>query len=147
MSEIWDNFEISLAVFDAKYHVQIMLLFLYTTTRKRSVIFKCRYLELSWNTIALSQSNCSNFSCSSIKEFISIGFRKPSCNSHGFVSVLCVSFKVPFFYVRRNVKGVQQIRNRLWEGWCEICSLLTDYAMGLRIKNLFQSAARGNNIV
>ena len=45
----------------------IMLLFVYTTTRKRMVIFTCRYFKLSWNTAALSQSNRSNFSCSSIK--------------------------------------------------------------------------------
>ena len=50
-----------------KYHVQIMLLFVYTTTRKRFVIFTCRYFKLSWNTTALSQSNCRIFSCSSIK--------------------------------------------------------------------------------
>ena len=56
----------------AKYHihVQIMLLFAYTTTHKRFVIFTCRYFKLSWNTTALSQSNCSNFSCSSIKKEI-----------------------------------------------------------------------------
>ena len=50
----------------AKYHVQIMLLFVYTTTHKGFVIFTCRYFKLSWNTTALSQSNCRNFSCSSI---------------------------------------------------------------------------------
>ena len=49
-----------------KYHVQILLLFVYTTTRKRFVIFTCRYFKLSWNTTALSQSDCRNFSCSSI---------------------------------------------------------------------------------
>ena len=43
-----------------------MLLFVYTTTHKRFVIFTCRYFKLSWNTTALSQSNCRNFSCSSI---------------------------------------------------------------------------------
>ena len=43
-----------------------MLLVVYTTTRKRFVIFICRHFELSWNTTALSQSNCRNFSCSSI---------------------------------------------------------------------------------
>ena len=48
----------------AKYHVQIMILFVYTTTRKRFVIFTCRYFKLSWNTTALSQSNCRNLSCS-----------------------------------------------------------------------------------
>ena len=51
----------------AKYHVQIMLLFVYATTSKRFVIFTCRYFKLSWNTTALSQSNCRNFSCSSIR--------------------------------------------------------------------------------
>ena len=40
----------------AKYHVQILLLFVYTTTRKRFVIFTCRYFKLRWNTTALSQS-------------------------------------------------------------------------------------------
>ena len=47
-----------------------MLLFFYTTTRKGFVIFTCRYFKLSWNTTALSQSNCRNFSCSSIKRVI-----------------------------------------------------------------------------
>ena len=52
----------------AKYHLQIMLLFVYTTTRKTFVIveFTCRYFKLCWITTALSQSNCRNFSCSSI---------------------------------------------------------------------------------
>ena len=50
----------------AKYHVQIMLLFVYTTTCKRFVIFTCRYFKLSWNSTALSQSNCRNFSCTGI---------------------------------------------------------------------------------
>ena len=31
----------------AKYHVQIMLSFVYTTTRKWFVIFTCRYFKLS----------------------------------------------------------------------------------------------------
>ena len=52
----------------AKYHVQIMLLFVYTTTHKRFVIFTCRYFKLSGNTTALSQSNCRIFSCSSMNE-------------------------------------------------------------------------------
>ena len=65
-SEIWDNFEIDTSGFYAKYHVQIMLLFVYNTTRKRSVIFTCRHFKLSWNTTALSQSNCRNFSYSTI---------------------------------------------------------------------------------
>ena len=52
----------------AKYHVQIMLLFAYTTTRKGFVIFTCSYFKkkkLRYHC-ALSQSNCRNFSCSSI---------------------------------------------------------------------------------
>ena len=56
----------------AKYNIQIMLLFAYTTTRKRVVIFTCRYFKLSWNTTVLKQSNCRNFSCSSIKQVIII---------------------------------------------------------------------------
>ena len=32
--------------------------------------FTCRHFKLSWNTTALSQSNCRNFSCSSINEDI-----------------------------------------------------------------------------
>ena len=50
-----------------------MLLFVYTTTYKRFVIFTCRYLKWSWNITALSQSNCRNFSCSSIIDVICIG--------------------------------------------------------------------------
>ena len=53
-----------------KYHVQILLLFVYTTTPKRFVIFTCRYFRLSWNTTALSQSNCRNFSRRSINSVI-----------------------------------------------------------------------------
>ena len=33
-------------------------------------LFTCRYFKLSWNTTALSQSNCRNFSCSSISKEI-----------------------------------------------------------------------------
>ena len=38
-----------------------MLLFVYTATWE-TVIFTCRYFKLSWNTSALSQSNCRNYS-------------------------------------------------------------------------------------
>ena len=48
-----------------------MLLFVYTTIPKRFVFFTCRYFKLSWSTTALSQSNCRNFSCSSINKQIS----------------------------------------------------------------------------
>ena len=66
---IWDNFEISQVVFmsNIKYKSCYIALFVYTTTHKRFVIFTCRYFKLSWNTTALSlQSNCRNFSCSSL---------------------------------------------------------------------------------
>ena len=43
-----------------------MLLIVYTTTPRRFVIFTCSYFKLSWNTTALSQSNCRNFSRGSI---------------------------------------------------------------------------------
>ena len=42
---------------------------------KRFVIFTCRYFKLSWNTTVPSQSNYSNFSCSSINTEISFWFR------------------------------------------------------------------------
>ena len=38
----------------AKYHVQIMLLIVYTTTLQSFVIFTCSYFKLSWNTTALT---------------------------------------------------------------------------------------------
>ena len=41
-------------------------------THQRFVIFRCRYFKLSWNTSALSQSNCRNFSCSSITAKIAL---------------------------------------------------------------------------
>ena len=46
--------------------LQIMLLFVYTTTRKSFLILTCKYFKLSWNITAQSQSNCRNFSCSRI---------------------------------------------------------------------------------
>ena len=43
-----------------------MLLFVYTTALRKFVIFTSRYFKLSWNTTVLSQSNCRNFSWSSV---------------------------------------------------------------------------------
>ena len=63
LRQFWN---ITCGIYAKIYHVQIMLLFVYTTTRKRFVIFTCRYFKLSWNTTALPQSNCRNFSCSRI---------------------------------------------------------------------------------
>ena len=51
-SEIWDSFEISWVVF------------MPNITYKSC--YYLRYFKLSWNTTALSQSNCRNFSCSGI---------------------------------------------------------------------------------
>ena len=67
LKQFW-NFTRSI---DANYQVQIMLLFVYTTTHERFVIFTCGYFKLTWNTTALNQSNCRNFSCSSINADIS----------------------------------------------------------------------------
>ena len=60
----------------AKYHVQIMPLFVYTTTRKGFVILTCRYFKLSWNTNALRQSTCRNFSFSSLISQILIVYQQ-----------------------------------------------------------------------
>ena len=49
-----------------------MLLFVYTTTCKRFVIFTCRYFKLSCNTTALGQSTCRNFPCGSILDVIKL---------------------------------------------------------------------------
>ena len=89
----------------AKYHVQIMLLFVFTTTSKRFVIFTSRYFKLSWNTTALSQSNCRNFSCSSIrlhcKRLISIFLCFAVCKIWRFSNIIvCV---VSFSYNREFV--------------------------------------------
>ena len=70
-----------------KYHVRIMLLFVYTTTLRRFVIFTCRYFKLSWNTTALSQSNYRNFSCSSITK-ITLKQLSKKHNSRNTVSLL-----------------------------------------------------------
>ena len=67
-----------------------MLLLVYTTTSKRFVIFTCSYFKLSWNTTALSQSNCRNFSCSSIKSVILPGELSILCNTvQIFFSSIC----------------------------------------------------------
>ena len=65
--EIWDNFELSIIVsmpnIISRTNHAIICLYYYP---QKVVIFTCRYFKLSWNTTALSQSNCRNFSCSSI---------------------------------------------------------------------------------
>ena len=66
-SEICDNFEYHEWYLCQISHTNHMLLFVYTNTCKGFVIFTCRYFNFRWNTTALSQSNCRNFSCSGIK--------------------------------------------------------------------------------
>ena len=87
-----------------------MLLFVYTTTHKRFVIFTCRYFKLSWNTTALSQSNCRNFSCSS------------TCinnNNYSYISVLCKREVNHHIYI----KGQRQICTT-WPSFFFTCCLL-----------------------
>ena len=60
----------------SEYHIQIMLLFVYTSTCKGFVIFTWRYFKLSWNTTVLSQSNCTNFLCSSCNLLLVMTFTK-----------------------------------------------------------------------
>ena len=61
-----------------------MLLFVYTTTQERFLIFTRRYFKLSWNTTALSQSNCRNFS----------GNNKPTFTWVKIILYLCLYFYV-----------------------------------------------------
>ena len=56
----------------AKYHIQIMLLFVYTTTCKWFVIFPCRYFKLSWSTIWMHRSQFHFFFVISPQHFHSI---------------------------------------------------------------------------
>ena len=71
-SEIWDNFEILRLVFMPNITSKSCLYFFFSTSRKRFVIFTCKYLKLSRNTTAQSQSNCRNFSRIIINKFITL---------------------------------------------------------------------------
>ena len=71
----------------AKYHTQIMLLFVYTGRCKMSVLFTCRYFKLSWNTTILTQSNCRKCSCSSITTKITIIIIQDDCYFHVHVPI------------------------------------------------------------
>ena len=66
---LWQFWNITSGIY-AEYHVQIKLLFVYTTTPKRFVIFTCRSFKLSWNITALSQSDSRNFPWGSITDVI-----------------------------------------------------------------------------
>ena len=93
-----------------------MLLFVYTTTRKRFVIFTCRYFKLSWNTTTLSQSSCRNFSCSGIKEVIST------------LHVTTVS--AGYCKTRRTSKSEQAREKRVWIVTGAFRLLMTGRAFG-----------------
>ena len=69
--EICDKFEISRVIFMPNITYKSCY-YLFILLPARFVIFTCRYFKLSWNTTALSQSNCRNFSCSSINTLISM---------------------------------------------------------------------------
>ena len=86
-SEIWDNFEISRVVFTPNITHKIVLLFVYITTRKRFVILTCRCFKLSWNTTALSQSNCRNFSKLLEKAYSFSKWLVPPWSGHGPATV------------------------------------------------------------
>ena len=75
-----------------KYHNWYLYL-VYSTTRRRFVIFTCGYFKLSWNTTALSQSNYRNFSCSSIMDRNN---QKITLNSATFGILSGVFQKFPF---------------------------------------------------
>ena len=63
---IWDDFEISRVVLMPNITYKSCYYLFIPLPAKGFVIFTCSYFKLSWNTAALSQSNCRNFSCSSI---------------------------------------------------------------------------------
>ena len=63
-----NNFEISLVVFMPNITTNHAIICLYYYNGV--VIFTCRYLKLSWNTTALSQSNWRNSSCDSVTHVI-----------------------------------------------------------------------------
>ena len=88
-------------------------------------MYSCRYFKSSWNTTALSQSNCRNFSCSTVKPvynspvltgqfsksqffahtnavFVTCIRRPPLLSGCGHpVSVPCLSFFVIFTGIKR----------------------------------------------
>ena len=94
------------------YHVQIVLLFVYTTTHKSFVIFTWRYFKLSWNTTALSQSNRRNFSCSSIIWEISFWNERLHSRSSTLSDLKPILFE--FLFIMSLVKEYGVLLSVLW---------------------------------
>ena len=104
-----------------------MLLFVYTTTSKRFVIFTCRYFKLSWNTTALSQLNCRNFSCSSILGHGTNLFSGIQKDNGMFVIVIIIIFNYSVEFWRQKWPQPSQ--------W-------TDWRLFLRLQNYTTSSAQ-----
>ena len=83
------KFEISRVVFMPNITYKSCYFFVYTTTRKRFVIFTCRYFKWSWNTTALSQSDCRNFSCSSIIDIFTRWLHTSKVRGYFLVVLFC----------------------------------------------------------
>ena len=94
------------------YHVQIVLLFVYTTTHKSFVIFTWRYFKLSWNTTALSQSNRRHFSCSSIIWEISFWNERLHSRSSTLSDLKPILFE--FLFIMSLVKEYGVLLSVLW---------------------------------
>ena len=110
-----------------------MLLFVYTTTHK-NVISTSRYFKLSWNTTALSQSNCGNFSCSGIRwvidtclaicvpvkqawpdNFTSANYFKPWFTD---LIKLTTNFTVHFLNVHHLINQHSKVLRNVIQSWC-----------------------------
>ena len=90
----------------AKCHIQSILLFVYTTTHNTFVIFTCRYFKLSWNTAALSQSNCRNFSCNSISVIVCLVFSLEILLHFvtKYITLLCKWWDVQLFNTENSIE-------------------------------------------
>ena len=115
----------------AKYHAQIMLLFVYTTTHKRFVIFTCRYFKLSWNTTALSQSNCRNFSCSGITARII--FFELINEIQQNLSLFCLEHQTTKTLTLDNKINYSKLTRVQWKQILELAFYKQDYNKKLRV--------------
>ena len=88
--EIWGNFEISRVVFVPNITCKSCYYLFILIPAKVFLIFTCRYLKLSWNAPALSQSNCRNFSFSSVNTLIKILRRAYILYARKVFKAMCV---------------------------------------------------------